>query len=300
MRSSVNRPAAVAAVVVAVVVTAVVGFALSNSRGAAGPSSASVVGTAGRTAPPVNYVAMGSSFAAGPGEGPVVDRRCLRTGDNYPHQVAARLGMRLIDVTCSGSTAAELVTGPVRKHGTIRPQVEAVDHNTRLVTITTGGNDIDFVGRIIAQACNNMRALGLAHCGSGRMPPPPPGPADFGRLEQSLVNAVEAVRARSPLARVVLVDYTPVVAIDAPPCQLLPLLPWEVEQDAQIAAEMSAVNQRVADRTGAQHVTTASLAPLHSACAAEPWIRGYGNKMVFHPNAAGKTGIADLVAAAVR
>ncbi|EGD53420.1 hypothetical protein SCNU_19120 [Gordonia neofelifaecis NRRL B-59395] len=286
--------------VVAVVVTAVVGFALSTSRGATGPSAASVVGTAGKTAPPANYVAMGSSFAAGPGEGPVVDRRCLRTGDNYPHQVAAALGLKLIDVTCSGSTAAELLTGPERKHSKVRPQVEAVDQNTSLVTITTGGNDLDFVGRIISQACNNMRALGLSHCGSGRMPPPPPNPTDYGRLEQSLVDAVEAVQARSPKARVILVDYTPVVAIEAPPCQLLPLLPWEVEQDAQIAAAMSAVNQRVADRTGAQHLTTASVAALHSACAPEPWIRGFGSKMVFHPNAAGKTGIADLVVASVR
>lgn len=294
MRSSVNRPAAVVAVVVAVVVTAVIGIVLSSSRGTAAPSTASVVAASSTSMPP-NYVAMGSSFAAGPGEGPIVDRRCLRTGDNYPSRIAERLGLKLIDVTCSGSTAAELVTGPKHNRQNRRPQVEAVNHNTSLVTITTGGNDIDFVGRIIAETCTNMRVLGLSHCGSGRMPPLPPLPADYARLETSLVDAVTAIKARAPQAHVVLVDYTPVVGIDSPPCELLPLMPWEVQQEAGIAAEMSAVNQRVAERTGATHVSTAAMTAEHSVCGPQPWVRGFGKKMVYHPNALGKQGIADLV-----
>lgn len=298
MRSSVNRPAAVAAVVAAVVVTALVGFALSSSRGTAAPSTASVVSESARNAPET-YVAMGSSFAAGPGEGPIVDRRCLRTGDNYPHRVAEKLGLELVDVTCSGSTAAELVTGPKHDRKHRRPQVEAVDQRTRLVTITTGGNDIDFIGRVISEACTNMRALGMSHCGSGRMPPPAPGPADYAELEASLVSAVDAIKARAPQAQVVLVDYTPVVALDAPPCRLLPLMPWEVEQQVRITEEMSAVNQRVAERTGAQHISTQALAGEHSTCGPQPWVRGFGSKMVFHPNAVGKEGIADLIVGAL-
>lgn len=297
MRSSVNRPAAVIAAVVAVVVTAVIGIVLSSSRGATAPSAASVVAASDKSASP-NYVAMGSSFAAGPGEGPIVDRRCLRTGDNYPNRVADSLGLQLIDVTCSGSTAAELVSGPTKNRHHRRPQVEAVNRSTTLVTITTGGNDVDFVGRIIAQTCANMRALGLAHCGSGRTPPNGPGVADYARLERSLVEAVDAIRARAPKARIMLVDYAPVVAIDSPPCELLPLMPWEVQQESLIASEMSAVNDRVAKRTGATHISTAGLSAQHSVCGPLPWVRGFGSKMVYHPNAAGKEGIADLVISA--
>ncbi|ALG83662.1 SGNH/GDSL hydrolase family protein [Gordonia phthalatica] len=301
MRPSANRPAAIVAVIVAVVVTAMVGIVLSTTRGGPAASTASMVtASPDETAVPT-YVAMGSSFAAGPGEGPIVDHRCLRTGDNYPSQVARQVGLKLVDVTCSGSTAAELVTGP-KKHRkpTRRPQVEAVDRNTKLVTITTGGNDIDFIGRIMTEACVNMRALGLSHCGSGRLIPVPPNPADYARLEQSLIRAVDTIKARGPQARIVLVDYTPVVAVNAPPCELLPLAPWQVDQETQIAREMSAINQRVADRTGALHVVTTQLAPQHSACGPQPWVRGFGKKMVFHPNAAGKAGIADLVVAELR
>ncbi|WP_066168699.1 SGNH/GDSL hydrolase family protein [Gordonia hydrophobica] len=301
MRPSTSRPAAALAVVVAVVVTALVGIALSTSRGGPASSTASMVNAAHPNAAEPTYVAMGSSFAAGPGEGPVVDHRCLRTADNYPSQLAEKVGLKLVDVSCSGSTAAQLVTGPKSHHVTKRrPQVEAVDHDTRLVTITTGGNDIDFIGRIMTEACTNMRALGVAKCGSGRLIPVPPNPADYARLEASLIRAVDEIKARGPNAEIVLVDYTPVVAINAPQCSLLPLAPWQVVQETEIARQMSEVNQRVAARTGAQHVVTTQLAAEHSACGPQPWVRGFGKKMVFHPNAAGKTGIADLVASQIR
>lgn len=299
MRPAANRPAAVLAVVVAVVVTATIGIALATSRGGGSLDGETVVGSADTSAVQSNYVAIGSSFAAGPGDGRIVDRGCLRTGDNYPSRVAEQLDLTLIDVTCSGSTAAELVTGDDKSRR--RPQVEAVDANTELVTITTGGNDIDFVGRLITEACTNMVALGvMPSCGSGRLPPEAPTPADYARLESSLVSAVDAIKARAPQAEVVIVDYAPVVSVNAPMCPQLPLAPWNVVQEAQIADAMSAVNRRVADRTGAAHVVTTDLADEHSVCGREPWARGFGKGVAFHPNAAGKAGIADLVVESVR
>jgi len=38
------------------------------------------------------YVALGSSFASGPGVEPVLDAGCARSGDNHPRLVADRLG----------------------------------------------------------------------------------------------------------------------------------------------------------------------------------------------------------------
>ena len=50
------------------------------------------------------YVALGSSFASGPGIDPLLDARCGRSGSNYAHLVAERLGYDLVDVTCGGAT----------------------------------------------------------------------------------------------------------------------------------------------------------------------------------------------------
>ena len=60
-----------------------------------------------------SYVAMGSSYAAGPGILPVEHWGAMRSGRNYPHQVAQALSLRLTDVTCSGATTSNIpwVTG---------------------------------------------------------------------------------------------------------------------------------------------------------------------------------------------
>ena len=57
------------------------------------------------------YVALGSSMAAGPGIRPRADGAPLpagRSARNYPHLVADRLGLDLVDVTYSGATTANL------------------------------------------------------------------------------------------------------------------------------------------------------------------------------------------------
>ena len=60
------------------------------------------------------YVAMGSSFAAGPGIGQRVagsPRSAGRSTGNYAHQVARRLGLGLDDVTFSGATTQDILRG---------------------------------------------------------------------------------------------------------------------------------------------------------------------------------------------
>ncbi len=101
--------------------------------------------TAGR-----RYVALGSSMAAGPG---IVPRdkdaplRAVRSAANYPHLVAQRLGMDLVDVTYSGATTAHVLTD--RQHGE-PPQIDALDGSEALVTVTIGGNDVGYVPLLTA------------------------------------------------------------------------------------------------------------------------------------------------------
>jgi lysophospholipase L1-like esterase len=94
------------------------------------------------------YVAIGSSFAAGPGLPSRVrgsPRRAGRSTGNYAHLVARELGLNLDDVTFSGATTSDLL-GPSAS-GTVA-QLDAVTPETSLVTITAGGNDVGFVPRL--------------------------------------------------------------------------------------------------------------------------------------------------------
>src|SRR5687767_2682895 len=73
-------------------------------------SSGSVVAAPSANAGPKAMVALGDSFASGPLV-PVQYEQpwgCLRSSNNYAHQVARELDLALTDVTCSGASTKHL------------------------------------------------------------------------------------------------------------------------------------------------------------------------------------------------
>ena len=70
-----------------------------------------------------------------------------RSARNYPHLVAERLGLELVDVTYSGATTAHVLAD---SQPGAPPQIEALDGSEDLVTITIGGNDVGYVPLLFA------------------------------------------------------------------------------------------------------------------------------------------------------
>lgn len=93
-----------------------------------------------------NYVALGDSYAAGPlipsQIGPPLG--CLRSSNNYAHLSAGGIGVTLRDVTCSGATTEDMTEPQSTDLGTNPPQLDALDEETTVVSLTIGGNDIGF------------------------------------------------------------------------------------------------------------------------------------------------------------
>jgi hypothetical protein len=87
--------------------------------------------------------AVGSSFAAGPGIEPIVEVAAMRSGKNYAHLLAGRLGARLVDLAVSGATTANIVDTPQQMAGgqAFPPQIDGVPADADIVTIMAGGND---------------------------------------------------------------------------------------------------------------------------------------------------------------
>ncbi|WP_280391407.1 GDSL-type esterase/lipase family protein, partial [Nocardia wallacei] len=109
------------------------------------------------------YVALGSSYAAGPGLEPVEDGPCARSGQNYAHRVAAAAGLDLVDASCSGATTADVLNRSQTVAGTLMPpQIGAVTSYTRLVTVTVGGNDLNLVGSMLAGSGCELLAGGVS------------------------------------------------------------------------------------------------------------------------------------------
>lgn len=237
------------------------------------------------------YVAMGSSFAAGPGIADQVigsPARCGRSTGNYAGLLAPRLGLRLTDVSCSGATTRDLLHAA----GELPAQVEAVTASTRLVTITIGGNDVGYVAGLGAETCSQLKLTSPA-CPEGQS-------INEGRwrhLEQALFEIVRRVRLRSPKARIIFVDYLAIL----PPkglCAALPLSPAGAERSRAVARRLAATTTRAARRANAEVLRVSRLSARHHACSSVPWTTGFrmaDGKLVgipFHPNKAGMEAVA--------
>ena len=144
-----------AGLIVATMVALMVGC--SGEHTSAGSSTTAPPSSPSTTAPPIGsslapgdrYVALGSSIASGFGIS-VQSTDCGRSNRNYPNLVAARYRLELIDVTCGAAVIPNVVDTP---QGTHPPQITALTPDTKLVTVTVGGNDIGY--NATALACGN-------------------------------------------------------------------------------------------------------------------------------------------------
>jgi len=251
------------------------------------------------------YVSMGSSFASGPGITTTADVRCRRSRDNYGHQLARSRQLALVDVSCGGATTAHIL-GP---RDELPPQIDAVTPDTRLVTITIGGNDLGLMVGLIAASCEGEAAAGMhsATCRRllTRLPNgfvvPVPDEAAWARVESAMDEISREVRRRAPHARLVFIDRFRVL----PPsgvCAEVPLSEAAAVRYRAMADRMARIDAAVAERASADLVKASELSRDHSACAKDPWLTGFlipagarPDLTPYHPNLAGMTAIAAAI-----
>jgi hypothetical protein len=240
--------------------------------------------------PGAKYVAMGSSFAAGPGVTTQADdppTRCTRSRDNYAHQLARRRGLKLTDVSCSGATTAHIL-GPWNE---LKPQLDAVDADTRLVTVTIGGNDVRLTGGLNAEACQTAGASNCAPL------PAPPSAQEWADLESHLGQIAAEVHRRAPAARLVFVDYTTVLPA-AGTCPALSLTADQAAASREVNRHVVEITAKVARASGSTLVTASAVTAPHDVCSAAPWANGYPpapGGAAFHPRIEAHTAIAEAL-----
>lgn len=248
------------------------------------------------------YVALGSSMAAGPGIRPRAagaPRWSGRSARNYPHLVAERLNLDLVDVTFSGATTAHLLAEPQRG---APPQISALDGSETLVTVTIGGNDVGYVPLLMAASLpRGARRMPLLGGWVSELLDREARDRALAGVSDSLCAVGRAVRERAPGARIVFVDYLtllPPAGVSAPP------LP---DADADLGRHVAATLERhtadAAAATGCEVVHAAAASKDHHAWSSEPWTTTPARYVVplpgrpapLHPNAAGMRAVAELV-----
>ncbi|ADG80846.1 SGNH hydrolase-type esterase domain-containing protein OS=Tsukamurella paurometabola (strain ATCC 8368 / DSM / CCUG 35730 / CIP 100753 / JCM 10117 / KCTC 9821 / NBRC 16120 / NCIMB 702349 / NCTC 13040) OX=521096 GN=Tpau_4280 PE=4 SV=1 [Tsukamurella paurometabola] len=254
-------------------------------------------------APYSNIAALGSSYASGPGIDPVDDRTVGRSARNYPHQLAQRFGAALTDLTVSGATTATILDAPQRVLFTkIAPQINGRPTNADLVTITAGGNDLGYIAAalklgVVATADKYTRGS------ASRLlrPSLPQTTSDQIALAQAgLARIVREVRDRAPGARVVLVDYLPLLGDATRPGVDVPFDAQTIAALRTVADELAAVFRDAAAETAADLVSASELGRGHELGSSDPWVQPlypvYRLTGSFHPTAAGMQAVADAVA----
>lgn len=251
-----------------------------------------------------HLVALGSSFAAGPGIEPVADVPAMRSSNNYAHQLARRLGWQLSDLSVSGATSANVVDTPQQSQigpGQFPPQLEGLPGNADVVTVTVGGNDLQFSGSMLYTALKHEEPSSPLLEMMGLMFPngiPPASEDVIAEATRGLVAVIDGIRAQAPTARVVLVDYLTVLEADISTPEATP---FTVEELPKLLALQSAIERVFAEAAALRDVDLLLASELgrgHSLGSADPWVQPLHTALdkiggSFHPNQAGMTAIAD-------
>jgi len=252
------------------------------------------------------YVSLGDSYAAGP----LIPLQvppfgCLKSNNNYANLTARNLGLALTDPSCSGAETEDM-TSPqsVDPDGPNPPQLDSLSKKTGIVTLQIGGNDIGFSG--IARDCTSTTNEGTpcqdryVHDGRDEISE---------RIQATgpkVAAVLQGIRARSPRARVLVVNYAAILPDEGPGCwPQIPITDADVPYVRAKQKELNAMMAQQAAANGAELVDWYTASIGHDACR-PPVIRWVEPAVPvnaaapLHPNLGGMIGASELLTAALR
>jgi hypothetical protein len=244
-----------------------------------------------------SYVAMGDSYSAASGVLPPdlsANPFCLRSIRNYPHVIARELDAGLTDVTCG---AAETVHYFEPQYQGVPPQLDALSENTRLVTMTIGGND----NGVFFDAVLSCGSAGLASMGRGSPCQDRYGSSfvDTVREETSpaLVKALNAVQRKAPHATVAILGYPWIMPKEEGCFPVMPVATGDVPYLRHLQWTLNDAIRGAAAETDTHYVNLSEASDGHDACqpAGVRWVEPVvttTNPVIVHPNALGEAKMA--------
>jgi lysophospholipase L1-like esterase len=230
---------------------------------------------------PIVYDALGDSFASGYGVAPYTPT-CGQSGSAYAVQLDGRMKIDLDGfVACAGATTVSLVSGG---------QLDALDVDTDLVTLTIGGNDIGWSSTV--GACllgSDLQCAGSIGQTRSRISNVLPGLLD---------TVYSQVSQHAPDARVLVTGYPRLFSPEYG--AFLGASPAEQHALNDGADLLNAVIAQAATRHGFGFVDVAKRFDGHGVNADDPWVRGPFDQAAFHPNVAGYASYTAALTAAVK
>jgi lysophospholipase L1-like esterase len=213
---------------------------------------------------------------------------CGRSNRNYPHLIAARFKLKLVDVTCGAATIPNVLDTP---QGSFAPQINVVTPSTKLVTITVGGNDIGYNGTAVA--CGDLTSVCTAPANLN---------ASVASTRIALKTLIDRLKAAAPKATIVFVTYPREVPADKN-CPALSFTDAEAALVRSMGKNLEALFVDVVKPTGVVFVDPYVAPGDHTGCAPAPerWTAGHipDDGFAYHPTALGHEVMAAMIAKAL-
>lgn len=243
-----------------------------------------------RTSPSLLYVALGSSFAAAPLVGETVPNALgLDQGSlGYPFLLANKLGLNSSEFANAASSGATLSEVHELQLHHLGPQ-------TRLVTLTAGGNDVDYTrDSVMSGFLSRLRSSTMQSLSKSADPLKKTN-RPFDKLGAQFDATLSEIKRRAPQALIVVVTY---ISIMPPSGALHPLSEHQTSDLRRVGEHLREVTIEAANRNGVMCVDMALASKQHSANSPEPWCHGYSSGpgvASVHPNEAGHAASADCI-----
>lgn len=226
--------------------------------------------------------ALGDSYASGYGVPPYYAAGCARSDAAYAVQVDGRMRIDLDDfVACAGATTTSLIAGG---------QLEALDADTDLVTLSIGGNDIGW-GQVVGACLLAGDAVCASATESTRA-------LITGALPGLLRTVYDEVAARAPHADVFITGYARLFSPEYG--AYLNASPAEQRSLNEGADLLNATISGVAAEYGFTFVDVTKRFVGHGVNAPDSWILPFEDAGRFHPDADGYEAYTAAVTAAIK
>lgn len=265
---------------------------------------------AAATAPRVSYVALGDSYSAGEGNGPFDGscHRAQRSDSAYPRMLPG-----LVDYisapsfhACTGALTADVWRRRQPRRSAQRVQTAYVNHSTRLVTLTIGGNDLHF-SSIVAECLLPTDCTDSDLADEVR--------ADLATIGPKLINTYEQVRERMDPAGYLVVAGYPHIFASGPGSDCKPFI--SAHEAAWIDSLIDSGDATIAAAVQSARLHSGNVSYVdvrgdfagHELCTEDQWLYGlHANfdegptliKGSYHPTRAGQGAYANAFAALLR
>lgn len=269
----------------------------------------------------IKYVALGSSFAAGPSIDPIIQKDAGRSGNNYAHLLAAKLNANLTDLSVSGATLLSVLRETQTTTLTMAkfpPQTDQIPADTNIVTLTAGGNDLGYSRDMIMESVDNAihakvittisSAISAAKAMfSSSSQAAQTSNATPEEVTTRFIEVIDKIHMKAPKAKIYLVEYLEVFTDDSKTGDGTNLTADQIKKFRKTSADLAGAYCAAAKaRPEVTLIRTAEASKAHGLGSAKPWVTPFdlvsmmkGQSTPYHPNKIGMQAVADLIYAAM-